>query len=433
MTRARADRRQETARLLGQLIACDTSNPPGRETRAAALLADYLGSAGVACELVAREPERANLVARVTGGSGPTLMFLGHTDVVPADQHGWTVPPFGGIERDGAIWGRGAVDMKCQLASAAVALAELARGGRKPGGDVLLVAAADEEVGDAQVGMPWLVEQRPEIRPDFAVGEGAGERFDVPSGPVYLVDRGVKQGVQVTMRVRGRAGDASLPGSGQDAVSTLAGLLARLPAFVGEPRLGPEAEGIAAAVAPGSGKPDERLERVRAANGSLGRILEALMRTTVVPTQARAAGPFNVVADVAEATLQCGLLPEDDVKNLLDQIRRELGEERYELEPGEPNGGSRSPVESLLRDAIDGFVAEHDPAARTVATLGYGYSDCHVLREAFGTIAYGFIPFRHAPPEQNLQGKHGPDEHVLIDDLEFQVEGALHIARRLGD
>jgi acetylornithine deacetylase/succinyl-diaminopimelate desuccinylase-like protein len=421
--------RAEAVDLLTRLIRCDTSNPPGRETRAAELLADYLRSAGVVCELVARQPDRANLVARLPGGSGPTLMFLGHTDVVPGEQRGWSSPPFAAVQREGAIWGRGAVDMKSQLAACAVALAEIARTSTRPAGDVLLVATADEEVGDAEVGMPWLVEQRPDIGPDFAIGEGAGERFAVPGSPVYLVDRGVKQGAQVTLRVRGRAGDASLPGSGNDALHTLVTLLARLPRFLGEPRLGPEASEIASAVAPGNGSPRERLERVRAADPSLGRILEALMRNTVVPTQLSADGPFNVVADCAEATLQCGLLPEDDVETLVGQIRAELGDGEYELEPGEPNGGSRSPIHSPLRDAIDSFVDEHDPEARTVTTLGYGYSDCHVLRETFGTVAYGFIPFRHAPAEANLQGKHGPNEHVLVEDLVFQVQAALHIVR----
>jgi acetylornithine deacetylase/succinyl-diaminopimelate desuccinylase-like protein len=177
--------------------------------------------------------------------------------------------------------------------------------------------------------------------------------------------------------------------------------------------------------------PEERLDRVRAVSAPLARILEALMWPTIVPTQARAEGPFNIVAEVAEATLQCSLLPEEGVEEFVDQLRAALGQGDYELEPGEPNGGSRSPSSSPLRDAIDHFLAEHDPDARTVATLGYGYSDCHVLRESFGTVAYGFIPFRHAPPEQNLQTKHGPNERVRVADLEFQVHAALHIARTL--
>ena len=422
------------AELLKRLIACDTSNKPGRETQAAALVADYLGAAGVDAEVVTKEgePERGSLVARLRGGDGPTLMFLTHLDVVPADQRGWSVAPFAGVERDGAIWGRGAVDMKCQVASVAVALAELARSGRRPPGDVLLVGAADEEVGDAEVGMPWLVEARPDLRPDFAIGEGAGERFDLPTGPTYLLDVGVKQGSKVMLRVTGRAGDASLPGLGRDALRPLVELLGRVPHFVGAPVVGPEAAAVLDAAAPGDGDLDERLRQARAADGYLGQLAEALMRTTVVPVQLSADGPFNVVSDTAEALLQCALPPETGRRELEAQLREAIGAGDYELEASEPLGGLRSPEASPLRDAIEAFLAEADPEARLVPTLGYGYSDCHVLRETWGTVTYGFIPFRHAPPAQNLETKHGPDERVLIADLDFQVRCALHVATTLG-
>ena len=92
--------RTEVADLLRDLIRIDTSNPPGRETPAAMLLKDYLEANGVACELVARDPDRANLIARIPGtGEGPSLALLGHTDVVPADAEDWQHPPF-----DGAPW-----------------------------------------------------------------------------------------------------------------------------------------------------------------------------------------------------------------------------------------------------------------------------------------------------------------------------------------
>ena len=102
----------EVTDLLQQLIRVDTTNPPGNETAAAELLRDYLEANGVDCELIARVPERANLVARIPGGDGPSLLFLGHTDVVLADPAEWSVPPFSGELRDGMVWGRGALDMK---------------------------------------------------------------------------------------------------------------------------------------------------------------------------------------------------------------------------------------------------------------------------------------------------------------------------------
>src|SRR5206468_7162853 len=143
-------------RLLQRLIACDTSNPPGREVQAVAVLEHYLLSAGLVCERIAKDPQRPNLIARLpNSGTGPTLAFLGHLDVVPARRERWSVDPFAGIESDGAIWGRGAIDMKCQVAAAAAALAALSREGFSPHGELLLIITADEEVGDAEVGAPF--------------------------------------------------------------------------------------------------------------------------------------------------------------------------------------------------------------------------------------------------------------------------------------
>src|SRR3954447_6527461 len=185
----RTEQRGEVAVLLQRLVACDTSNPPGREAQAAAILEDYLAPHGITCERVAKDPERPNLIARLPGaGTGPSLAFLGHLDVVPARRQDWSVEPFAGVERDGAIWGRGTVDMKSQVAATAVALTTLAREGFRPRGDLMVLLAADEEVGSAGVGTPFLLEHRQDLSPDYLVGEGAGERYETPTGPIYLLD-----------------------------------------------------------------------------------------------------------------------------------------------------------------------------------------------------------------------------------------------------
>src|SRR4051794_6280683 len=217
-----SQQRAEVTVLLQRLVACDTSNPPGREAQAAAILEDYLEPFGVVCERVAKDPERPNLIARLPGtGDGPTLAFLGHLDVVQARRQDWSVEPFAAVERDGAIWGRGTIDMKCQVAATVVALATLAREGFVPNGDLMLILTADEEVGDAGVGASFLVEQRPHLRPDYVVGEGAGERFTTARGPLYLLDLGVKQTATSTLTVGGRPGDASLPDMGPSASTEL--------------------------------------------------------------------------------------------------------------------------------------------------------------------------------------------------------------------
>src|SRR5690349_18764824 len=147
--------RDEVTDLLQRLIQVDTTNPPGHETAAAELLRDYLEANGVECELIAKVPERANLVARLKGGDGPSLLLLGHTDVVLADPAEWSVPPFSGELKDGMVWGRGALDMKSEVAANAVAIASLAREGFKPSGDLIFAATADEEAGTG-FGLDWL-------------------------------------------------------------------------------------------------------------------------------------------------------------------------------------------------------------------------------------------------------------------------------------
>jgi acetylornithine deacetylase/succinyl-diaminopimelate desuccinylase-like protein len=131
--------RDESTDLLQRLIRLDTVNPPGNETAAAELLRDYLDESGVVCELYAKVPERANLVARIPGRSGgPRLLLLSHTDTVLADAGEWQLDPWSGALRDGEIWGRGALDMKGQVAANAVAIASLAREGFEPAGDLQL-------------------------------------------------------------------------------------------------------------------------------------------------------------------------------------------------------------------------------------------------------------------------------------------------------
>jgi acetylornithine deacetylase/succinyl-diaminopimelate desuccinylase-like protein len=427
------DLRREAVDLLRRLIACDTSNPPGRETQAAAVIEDFLAATGVDCERVAKDPERPNLIVCLRGsGEGPSLAFLGHLDVVPARRSDWSVEPFAGVQQDGAIWGRGTVDMKSQVAAATVALAILAREGFRPGGDLMVILTADEEVGDADVGAPHLVAARPDLRPDYVVGEGAGERIPTPSGPLYLLDCGVKATVSATLTVRGRAGDASLPSVGESAVAEMTRLLARLQQHEPAVRVLPEVEPLIDALAPGHEPLQTRVDRARQAHPALDQLVAALVQPVARPTVVEANGPANVVPEEAKVTLQYLVLPRTTKDEAERELRGALGPGNYELELSEPQGGSTSVPGTPLHHAIEDFLAEHDPEARLVPALGYGFSDCHLVRQAWDSVAYGFIPFRHADPMLNLTTKHGVDERVLIDDLVFQVQAALFVARRIG-
>src|SRR5689334_22350154 len=240
--------REEVTDLLRRLVRVDTTNPPGNETAAAELLRDYLEPNGVACELIAKVPERANLVARIPGGDGPNLLLLSHTDVVLADPAEWSVPPFSGELRDGEVWGRGALDMKGQVAASAVAIASLARDGFRPSGDLIFAATADEEVGD-DFGLSWLCREHPDaVRCDYAVNEGAGDRIELGDKIVYLCATAEKMSSPFVLRGRGRAGHASMPGIADNALVKAAPLIERLAAFRPEPQLQQEVEAFLAAV-----------------------------------------------------------------------------------------------------------------------------------------------------------------------------------------
>ena len=418
--------------LLRELIRVDTSNPPGNETAAAELLRSYLEGAGVACELYAKVPERANLVARIHGtGGGPSLALLSHTDVVPADAREWTADPFGGELRDGQVWGRGALDMKGQVAASAVAVATLAREGWRPRGDLVFVAAADEEVGD-DVGLPWLVREHAEVcRADYSINEGGGDRVELAGRTLYLCATAEKMSAPFLLRVHGRSGHASMPGIADNALVKAAGLVERLVAFSPEPRLTPETEALLAAIHDGPAlRADEALALARSIHPLAGELVEPLLGTTLSPTMIAASQRRNVIPSLCEVTVDCRLLPGDEPQEMLAAVRAFLGEGDYELEPIEGRGGTRSPLRGPLWDAVESFVGEEEPGGRAVPVCTAGFTDSHWLREAFGTVAYGFFPARF-DPEAVARLIHSADERVPVDDLARGVRFLRHVAHAI--
>src|ERR1035441_2055865 len=229
----------EAQELLSRLVQFNTVNPPGNEREAQEYLADHLREAGFDCELLGAEPGRPNLLARLRpsdgpapgepASGGPTLCFLGHVDTVLADASEWTHGPWSGAIEDGYLWGRGAIDMKSQVAAEAVAAVTLARGGWRPaGGTLKLVFVADEETG-GDVGAHWLCREHPAlVRCDMLLNEGGGERFSYAGRHHYGVCCAEKGIFRFNVTAHGAAGHASLPRTGDNALLKLAPVLARL-------------------------------------------------------------------------------------------------------------------------------------------------------------------------------------------------------------
>lgn len=425
--------REEVTELLQGLIRIDTTNPPGNETAAAELLRDYLQDSGVQCELYAKIPERANLVARIPGrGDGPTLLFLSHTDVVLADASEWNADPFGGELRDGEIWGRGALDMKGQVAAEAVAIASLAREGFEPTGDLVFCATADEEVG-AGFGASWLCEEHPEaVRCDYLINEGSGDRVELGGNAFYLCSVSEKMSAPFRLRVNGRSGHASMPGIADNALVKAAPLIEALGAYEPEQQLIPEVEGLIETVTgarPTS--PTDVLERARAVAPLLAEMVAPLLSMTLAPTMATASQKRNVIPAVCDITVDSRLLPGMTPEEQQEIVRGVLGEGEYELTSLESHGGTRSDIRTPLWDAVASWVESVDPGAKPAPVCVAGFTDSHWFRDAFGTVAYGFFPSRVMPIETAARLIHSADERVPVDDLELGVGFLRYSAQSL--
>ena len=436
----------EVLEVTRALIRFDTSNapeaalgrPPGDETGPASYLRDLLVGAGVDCELVARDPRRANLVARIPGSdpSAPSLAFVGHLDVVPADPRDWTHPPFAAVVDEGGwLWGRGAVDMKNEVAARAVAMAELARSGFRPRGDLWLIAVADEEDGMADVGMRWLLEARPDIRPDLVINEGGGERLPLRDGRVVqTVGLGEKGTFPARVVAVGEAGHASTPDVGDNAVPLLGELLRRvgrgMPLHTPSPLVDRTLEVLLdRPVTDFAGD----VVRAAALHPMLGDTLPALAGTTMAPTLLTGSLKRNVMPARASFELDCRILPGTTEADVEREVRARLGSDlAYELEwPEVLIAGSASDPASELMDAMARVLAASGDDATLLPLLCTGFTDSVYLREAGTSTAYGFSPFHSTSAEVLASGFHNADERVHIDDLLLAVEFHVALARDL--
>ena len=426
--------RDEVVELTRALIRVDSSNPPGNETAAAEVVGAYLAERGIAYELIGPDPQRLNLVARIEGGRGPSLMLMGHTDVVPAPREGWSVDPFAAELRDGHLIGRGAADMKNELAARTVAFAACARDGARPPGDVVLVAESDEEKNRSRCGMSWLVRERPDLRCEYALNEGGGMLLELADGR-RIVDVGVgeKQVSAIRLRILGTAGHASVPEGADNPVVHLAGAAARLAALRAPAQIGPAVARTLRAL--GADPEDEAsIERARALHPVLAGEIPSMLRMTVTPTGAATHEPSNVIPPFAELTCDCRLLPGQTEADLEAHVAAALGDGvRYELSYLEPlEGGSESPIGTPLHRACEEWVARRVPGAEALPLISAGFSDSYWVRSELGTAAYGFAPIFATDPRAYLEGMHGADERIHVDDLVEIAEFSLFAIEALG-
>jgi acetylornithine deacetylase/succinyl-diaminopimelate desuccinylase-like protein len=440
---SRAPAAQEAQELLSRLIRFDTVNPPGNERPAQEHLAEHLSSAGFHCELLGAEPGRPNLVARLRAegappadepaGEGPTLCYLGHVDTVLANPQEWTHDPWSGEVIDGFLWGRGALDMKSQVAAEIAAAASLARSGWRPArGELLIAAVVDEETGGA-LGAEWITKTHPEkVRCDLLVNEGGGEVFEYGGRRFYGVCCAEKGVFRFVVSTDGVAGHASMPGMGENALLKMAPLLQRLGAR--QPQYAPTAEPIAFLRGIGEDPDDARgsIERLRAAEPMLATMFEPMLGVTLTPTRISASEKINVIPSRAELRIDCRVPPGLGREAVERGIAEVLGEEGFAIEFTEQVVGNRSPIESDLMKMIERWIAERDAGAAVVPVILPGFTDSRHFREAFPEcVAYGFFPQRHQSMLEASPLVHGADERIDVRDLHFATEFFTDLAMRV--
>src|SRR5436305_4078805 len=426
----------ETVEVLQRLVRFNTVNPPGDERPAIEYLAGYLEEAGLETELLAPAESRPNLVADLHGtDAGPGLCYLGHVDTVLADPSEWSHDPWSGDVHDGFLWGRGALDMKSQVAAEAVAAANLARAGWRPArGHLKLVFVVDEETG-GELGAQWLTAKHPDrVRCDMLLNEGGGLGFDYEGQRRYGVCCGEKGVFRFQLTARGVAGHASLPRTGDNALVKLGPVLQRLaeagPSFelteavtAMLERLGADPENPAAA-----------LQRIAEVEPALSIVVEPMLGVTLTPTMAHASEKINVIPSRAELRVDCRVPPglgEETARQRIEEVLGEAGAE-LEIEVLDTVVGNQSAVATPLMDAITRWVKSAHPSSEAVPVILPGFSDSRWFRDAFpDCVAYGFFPHRHMTLFEAAPLVHNADERIDVRDLGFAAGCYTDLAREL--
>jgi acetylornithine deacetylase/succinyl-diaminopimelate desuccinylase-like protein len=427
------DLQAEAEDVLRKLIRFKTVNPPGNERACQEFLQAYLTDAGLECELAGAEPERPNLVARLSGEQeGPVLGYLSHVDTVLADPGDWSRDPWGGEVLDGFLYGRGALDMKSQTAAEAVAAAHLARQGwRPPRGELKVFSVVDEETGGA-LGAQWLCRERPDLaRCDYLLNEGGGARMPLGDGCLYGIEVAEKGVMRFRVSAKGRAAHASVPAFGDNALLKLLPVIARFGSAEPRYELTDSTRAVLEGLGQDSSDPGATVGALREHNPQLADLVASVLCLTFAPTVVSASQKINVIPAHAEVQIDCRMPPGMGHERALEQVLEIAGAD-VEVEVLEHTVGIGSPAEGPLFDAIRDWLGVRDPEARVIPVVLPAYTDSRSWREAFPEcVAYGFFPHRHMSLFETWPLMHSNDERIDVRDLGFAAEFFAELPARL--
>jgi acetylornithine deacetylase/succinyl-diaminopimelate desuccinylase-like protein len=426
----------EVTELLQQLIRnrCVNDGTPesGQEYRSAEVLRAYLEGAGLELETHESLPGRRSLVARIDGRdpAAPSLLLLGHTDVVPVSPEGWREDPFGAELIHGEVWGRGAVDMLNLTSSMAVAVRRLAAGGWRPRGTLVFVAVADEESGGA-LGAEWLSTHHPElVRCDHVLTESGGIPRETAGGTRLDVAVGEKGIRWCRLRVRGTPGHGSRPWRSDNALVKAARVVTRLAELRPEPQVHDvwrsyvEGMGFAPDVADALVDPERVGQALLELPADVASFAHACTHTTISPNVARGGTKTNVIPDLVELEIDVRTLPGQTAADVERLLADALGDLAEEVEVGiiREAEATESPVDTALWESLARAAGALLPGATLVPSLFVGGTDARFFRRG-GRTAYGFGLFSpRITPAQFSSMFHGNDERVDVDSLRLSAQ-----------
>ena len=430
---------REAQGWLTELIKINTSNPPGGEDPAAKYVAGILQKEGLNPEILEVTPGRSAVVARLrsTAMADPSraLLLVAHLDVVPADKSHWSVDPFGGVVKDGYVYGRGAIDDKGMLAANLAAFIALKRSAARLNRDVIFLATADEETsGEASI-QNLALKYWDKFAAGFAINEG-GNVF-VKNGKVQYIGLQASEKVSsnITVVARGTSGHASQP-TKDNAVVHLADAVAKIGAYSAPVRfttivrryfegLAPLEEDELSKWIRSLDTPD-RGEHAQRVISDASPLWNAMLRDTIAPTMLNAGTARNVIPGEARANLNVRLLPGDTINMVVEQLNKLVNDPQVRLEVS-ANAGLAAPDSSLENDfyvTIARVATREFGGAPTLPFQSTWATDSAQLR-LHNVQAYGLVPF--PLNDEDLRRMHGDDERISVASFAKGVDVLVKI------
>jgi len=418
---------EETLDHFRALLQFDTSDPPGRELPAAEYLRDVLQAEGIAVEMLATDPERPNVLARLEGsGEKEPLLIMAHTDVVNVDPEKWVFPPFSATVDEGYVYGRGAVDDKDNLTAALMVMLTLQRLNIPLARDVIFLAESGEE-GATQYGIEYLVDNHfDKINSEFCLAEGGSVtrvNREVQYASVQTVE---KIPYRVELVATGVAGHGSVPLQ-TNSVTRMAKAIAAIADWRSPIRLNETTAAYFERLA--SISPADSAERYLAVLDP-GRVTESdeyfltneprhssMLRSSLSPNIFDAGYRINVIPSESRASVDFRALPDENIPQFLDEIRRVVNDPAVEVSLGarntRPPGQAR--LDTVAFTAIETNIDKHYGVI-TLPTMSTGATDMAYLRNA-GIQCYGIGPAIDREDGALGFGAHSDQERILISEL----------------